>query len=392
MPQGGPVARAKRGLMGSPAFGMESEGQDGSSGSTDEPPLATPTEFTSRRLVMLQILRGIAALMVVFHHVLHQSPGFLAVWPTEAGQAGVDLFFVISGFVMVYVTNEREQSAAQFLTMRAIRIVPVYWFYTLIAAALMFFLPQLFRGNELSVKHVLLSLLFIPHDSQGSLSPLIKQGWTLDLEVFFYILFAIAMAIAARQRVSIAVATLAVMTAISYIMRFTGISPGVLGFYFDNIILEFAFGMLIAKAFLGGRLRPFNPIIGLLVLLSGFVLLFALDPLFTAATRVIVYGLPAAAIVIGTLILENRTQPFRLPLLQFIGDASYSIYLVHIFPVAILRTLWPRVPLPMSGIISLALFLSICVTFVIGVAAASYYGIERTSLRYLRKKVARRRA
>lgn len=91
------------------AADRETSRSDTSAG-TENTLLAVPTEFTSRRLVSIQCLRGIAALMVVFHHVLHQSPGFLALWPTEAGQAGVDLFFVISGFVMVYVTHDRERS------------------------------------------------------------------------------------------------------------------------------------------------------------------------------------------------------------------------------------------------------------------------------------------
>ena len=369
----------------------EPHGPDASEGRAENAPLAVPTEFTSRRLVSIQCLRGIAALMVVFHHVLHQSPGFLALWPTEAGQAGVDLFFVISGFVMVYVTNDRERSPQQFLAMRAARIIPVYWFYTLAAACLMFLLPQLFRANELTVRHLVLSLLFIPHriTKTAFLDPIVKQGWTLNYEVFFYVLFAIAMAVSVRRRVALAASVLVVFAAIGFSMRFTDFSLGAAGFYFHNIVLEFAFGMLIAIAFLQGKLKSLGAPLGVALVVAGFVALFALDAFYAESRRAFVYGIPAAAIVVGALAFESRSRALRLPFLQFTGDASYSIYLVHIFPVAILRALWPHGPLPMHAAVSFVLFLLLSVALVIGLAAVSYYAVERTSLKYLRKRIER---
>lgn len=367
----------------------EGHRSDQSGSGPERAALAVPTEFTSRRLVTIQCLRGIAALMIVFTHVLHQSPGFLAVWPTAAGQAGVDLFFVISGFVMVYVTADRERSAQQFLAMRAVRIIPVYWFYTLAAAALMFVLPRLFRSNELSFRHIALSLLFVPHrtDATGALDPIIKQGWTLNYEVFFYVLFAIAMAISMRRRVVLAAIVLIALAATGYWVRAAGISLGAPGFYLHDIILEFALGMLIALAFLNGRLRSLNPVFGGFLVVAGFIVLFALDPLYTESRRILVYGLPAVLIVIGALAIERRTRELKVPFLQFAGDSSYSVYLVHIFPVAVLRALWPRMSLPMSGVASFLLFLTLSVALVMGLAAVSYYTVERTSLRYLRKKI-----
>jgi exopolysaccharide production protein ExoZ len=375
--------------MSDSAADREGHGSESSRTGAEGAALDVPTEFTSRRLVTIQCLRGIAALMIVFTHVLHQSPGFLAIWPTKAGQAGVDLFFVISGFVMVYVTADRERSAQQFILMRAARIIPVYWFYTLSAAALMFVLPQLFRSNELSVRHVVLSLLFVPHrtDAGGSFDPIIKQGWTLNYEVFFYVLFAVAMAISMRRRVILAAIVLAALAATGYWVRSAGISLGAPGFYLQDIILEFAIGMLIAVAFMNGRLQPLKPVLGGFLVVGGFIVLFAFDPLYSDATRILVYGLPAAAIVIGALAIERPTRVLKVPFLQFAGDSSYSVYLVHIFPVAVLRAIWPRLSLPMSGVPSFLLFLALSVALVMGLAAISYYTVERRSLRYLRKKI-----
>lgn len=347
-------------------------------------PLVVPTEFTSRRLVSLQVLRGIAALMVVVHHSIHQSPGFLAVWPTEAWQAGVDLFFVISGFVMVYVTNKRERSAKQFLAMRAARIVPVYWFFTLASAALMLLAPKLYNSNELTLKHLVLSLFFIPHDTATSgWSPLIKQGWTLNYEVFFYTLFAIAMAISVRHRTAISVATLAAFTVAGEIMRATGVHPGVLGFYFQDIILEFAFGMIIATLFLRGTLDSIKAPLAATLVVGGFVAMFLLDSGEDLGHRAFNYGLPAAAIVVGALAFE-RHVPLRLGFLQSVGDASYSIYLVHIFPISVLRKIWP---LPMEGAASLGLFLLTTIGVVVLLGRLSYIHVEQRSLKYLRRVI-----
>src|SRR5579863_4445650 len=82
------------------------------------------------KIASVQYLRALAALMVVLHHATTQFSEFPAPFHTQAGQAGVDLFFAISGFVMVFVTSTREQSAGDFLLSRATRIIPIYWFYT----------------------------------------------------------------------------------------------------------------------------------------------------------------------------------------------------------------------------------------------------------------------
>lgn len=354
-------------------------------------PLAAPTEFTSRRLVLLQVLRGVAALMVVIGHAIHQSPGFESAFPTEywkqGWQAGVDLFFVISGFVMVYVTNKREQSPKQFLAMRAARIVPIYWFFTLASALTIIVAPQLYRANELSVKHLVLSMLFVPHLTASSgWTPLIKQGWTLNYEVFFYILFAIAMAISLRHRAALAVAALFTFAASGWALQWAGLPIGVLGFYFQPVILEFAFGMLIAAAFLRGKLDTMKvPVAGLLIV-GGFVAMLVLTPTADLTNRTLIWGIPAAGIVVGALAFEHRVS-LRLRLLQSIGDTSYSIYLVHVFPIAVLRAFWP---LPMEGAVSLVLFLIATIVVVLLISRLSYTYVEQRSLKYLRGVIERR--
>ena len=354
----------------------------------EKPLVLVPTKYTPRRLATIQVLRGLAALMVVCHHVQDQSEGFRQIVSTQAGQAGVDLFFVISGFVMVYVTHDREQSPGQFLAMRAARIVPVYWFFTLAASLLIVLQPQLFRSNEATVRHVVLSLFFVPHSTvSAGLSPVIKQGWTLNYEAFFYILFAIAMAVSFRRRAGFSISVLLGLAFVGYWLPLVGFSTTATNFYMNNIILEFAFGMLIAQAFLMGKFERIGPIVSIGLVAVGFLALLACDPLYSSSNRAFTYGLPAAAIVAGAVAFETRSDSFQKPFLQFVGDASYSIYLVHVFPVAILRVIWPRIGLEMSGAWSFAAFLLTSAVLSIAAGAVSYYLVEKTSLKFLRRKI-----
>lgn len=318
--------------------------------------------------------------MVVVHHVLDQSTSFYSLLPTESFQAGVDIFFVISGFVMVYVTTFRERSAGRFLAMRAARIVPVYWFYTLCAVILMALLPKLFRSNELTFEHVVSSLLFIPHRTEATgWGPVIKQGWTLNYEVFFYLLFAIAISISINKRVGISAAALASLSAFGFVMHN---HESIIGFYSDNIILEFMFGMMIAVLYINGSIDRVGRTAGVVLLAGGACLLFVSKSDY----RVLDYGVPALFIVTGALVLERRIGVRNIRILHFFGDSSYSIYLVHVFVIAVLRAVWP---VELAGIVNLLLFLGVTMALVAACSAVSYLLVERTSLRYLRSKIDR---
>jgi exopolysaccharide production protein ExoZ len=346
---------------------------------------------SAEKLLCIQYLRALAALMVVFHHALHQFPGFLSVMPTEAGQAGVDLFFVISGFVMVFVTAEKDRTPLEFMTMRIVRIVPTYWFYTLGAGALLFVLPALFNSNELSVRHLVLSLFFIPHTiaaDPGSLDPIVKLGWTLNYEMFFYVLFALAMAFSRQYRVALATGALALFVAVPHFILGTDWTTfmshhAVVKFYTSEKILEFGMGMIIGDAFARGYIDGIQEWAAGLLIVGGILLMFTGNP-YASGIRAIAYGIPAASIVIGALALERAGVVGRWSALLLVGDASYSIYLVHIFPIAVLRTLWRHEHLATSGLLWLIVFALASAASAITLGAISYFAIEKPSLRYLR--------
>jgi exopolysaccharide production protein ExoZ len=349
-----------------------------------------------QRILSIQYLRGWAALMVVFHHARDQFPDFPAPFHTSAGQAGVDLFFVISGFVMVFVTSTRERSPRQFLEARATRIVPIYWFYTLACFGLLCVAPGLFKANEASARHLILSLLFVPHAiaaTAGMLSPLVKLGWTLNYEVFFYVIFAATMFVSAPRRVLITTCMLAGLIAAGpVISSILGVQiGGVAAFYTNQIIGEFMLGMLIARAYFGRQLDWLGstPAVVLIVIASGAMILGA--P-YVDTARLVVFGLPAAMILLGALAIERRGAIGRWPLLLLIGDASYSLYLVQIFPIAVLRYLWRRLDLSVHSWPWAILFVACSTVAAVLLALVSYLAIERPSLRWLRSVIGARKS
>src|ERR1700678_3437262 len=140
-------------------------------------------------LLSIQALRALAALAVVAYHALQWDRGGF-----EVGRAGVDVFFVISGFIMWHVTSGRNVAPGAFLWRRFTRVAPLYWLATLgvLGVALVWpgFLPEVRPGW----RHLALSLAFIPHlDPRGLPFPTLPPGWTLDYEAVFYTIFAAAL-------------------------------------------------------------------------------------------------------------------------------------------------------------------------------------------------------
>lgn len=285
----------------------------------------------------LQILRFVAAMLVVVMHITQAisihitGRGTAHYW--GLGGAGVDIFFVISGFVMTITTSglpgrrgARFGSAWVFFKRRLLRIVPLYWFYTLLKAALILALPALAVTSTIEPGHLAASLLFIPTVSPwGLVQPTLQVGWTLNFEMLFYAVFALAIALGAPRIRFCLLVFLSVFLAAQHL-------PGsvALSFYGNSIIFEFILGIGIAQALL--RYRPPPAAVGGL-LLAGALFTFALGWDNNSA-RLMPWGIGAAVIVLGTVWLEPLVARAPLaPQLSFLGDASYSIYLSHTFVV-----------------------------------------------------------
>lgn len=277
----------------------------------------------------VQCLRFVAAMMVVLVHSTFYvserlAPGF-PVW--TRGAAGVDIFFVISGFVM-YLTYPRVNAlpnpAVAFMTRRIARIVPAYWLVTTLKVAIMLALPGAALHATLGDPgYILKSYFFIPaYNAEGRIEPLLGVGWTLIFEMAFYAVFALALALKAEP-LKFCSAVL-VPCAILSIWRQPD-WPAV-AVYCSHLVLEFLAGMMIARY--ATRLRaPWALSAGLAA--AALAVLFFAPQSEGLVSRVAGSVLPAAAVVCGVVMLERHLSGLKLSWLVFLGAASYSLYLIH---------------------------------------------------------------
>ena len=340
----------------------------------------------NRQLTSIQYLRALAACSVVVHHALDQfsfqiNPPFM--------QAGVDLFFVISGFLMIAITADKPTRPGAFLAQRVVRICPTYWFFTLVTVVLAIGVPGLFHAIDPSVWNVTLSMLFVPHLNPAlvdSVSPLVRIGWTLNYEMFFYLLFAATLPLPFRLR-------LPALTTAFALLTFGGagltVSDPAAFFYSRPIVLEFLAGSWIGFAYVRGWFDRIPAFAAATVAVASLLLLPLAGGHMAGFGRLFCFGLPASLILIAALGFEvRRTVPAWAPL-RAAGDWSYSIYLTHLFGIAVLRALWSRAGLPTSGDLGAATFVAAALPLALMSGWVSYRLIERPSLRRGRKLVAR---
>lgn len=338
------------------------------------PPVARPKSPTML-LVNIQSLRAIAALMVVYTHagLVLKDMGYRQR-AYEWGAYGVDLFFVISGFIMAYVNFHKPKKPVDFMLNRFVRIAPLYWLVTSAVFALALVAPRAMASTHADLTELIKSLFFIPFvKSSGAVQPMVFVGWTLNFEMFFYLLFAIGLALP-RGSTAFTVGLIAVIASLSFFK----LGP-IVGFYSDLIILEFAAGMLVFK--LMGKLpaRWGTP----LVLIG--CLLFVINLLrWPTLHRAYVAGIPAFLIVLGAVLWERAG--IRLRGLLLLGDASYSIYLTHFFVTEGARVIFRRLPHQLPVAVGMIAF-STLLAAIAGIMV--YMLIEKPSVLYTRRFIDR---
>jgi exopolysaccharide production protein ExoZ len=284
----------------------------------------------------IQVLRCFAALAVVVRHMLMWLHAYLPFGMLWVGRAGVDVFFVISGFIMFYTNPTGQRTSVEFWTGRLIRIAPLYWI-AMLPVIVLFFAGLPDGGvSQLTPEAIVQDFLFIPHvRGDGDVHPLLNVGWTLTYEMFFYLLFGLTFVL--RSQIRSLVVLSAVFLGAWLLSLLDPKLPYALQWYAQPITLEFAGGGLLALLYNRLARLPKDPVryagfalmgLGLLALFIGAMI--GGEPMGEpTAFRTLLYGPPAMAIVAGALMLETSGVVFRSNSLLLLGDASYSIYLVH---------------------------------------------------------------
>ena len=248
--------------------------------------------------------------------------------PFWIGAAGVDVFFVISGYVIWTVGGGPQARPGAFFWRRLTRVALAYWLMTGVVIAIAALWPRLTPQVSLSARHIALSLAFIQHtDPRGLVFPVLPPGWSLNYEAVFYSLFTLVLFAPERWRFRL------IVGALTGVMLFGFLDPPAYELGANPMMLQFAAGVWLARrAELGRRIRPRT---GLALAAGGAGLMAAmwLTGFRSDLFRPLLWGAPAAMIVAGALALEPLVARHAPRALSALGDASYAIYLCHFVTV-----------------------------------------------------------
>lgn len=338
-------------------------------------------------LYNLHFLRVIAALAVVYYHTTSEAGLNLSV---NIGSRGVDVFFVISGFIIAHIG--KGSAPVSFIVRRLIRIVPFYWAATLFVFSVAFAFPSLLRSTAADVTHLAYSLAFVPHFSARSdgFFPTLILGWSLNFEMYFYALFAVSLALSRSYAPLLCCAGIGSVVAFAAL---SGIDSPVLQFYGRPIALEFAFGVLAFYCF--RWLSKFAPTLERKLslkwlLIAGFITSLLVICFFEAGQpnypRYLVAGVPAFFAVLCAVLLERIFGVFTTNrTIHLLGESSYIIYLIHPYIIySVLRVFVKNHDLTPSAILALILgLLALASAF----SVAMHVWFERPLMRALRHKL-----
>ena len=323
------------------------------------------------RLDGLQIVRAVAALSVVFYHV-GQEFGVTVIRGIKLswGIAGVDLFFVISGFIIAR-TMSRCPTGREFAVRRIARILPLYWGATILVAMVANIEPTLLKSTHASLVEIIKSMLFIPYvRSSGAIQPVLFPGWTLNYEAFFYALCGLALI--AKLSVRTVAVVMIGLASIGYIANPVSLFAR---FYTEPFLLEFVTGILVyellSKYSLSATQRRALLVSGALLIITQISLGMELASL---AWRPLLVAVPFALVVVGSTSPEPlRTAGGRA--FAMLGDSSFALYLLHPFVMRIVHLTFSR--LGLNAINSAAIATLAAASAAIALAIAVYRVYER---------------
>ncbi len=338
----------------------------------------------------LQVGRGLAALSVAAYHltVLLSFPRYLGTgiferW-TARGYLGVDFFFVLSGFIIIYIHHGdvgRPAGFGPYAVKRLVRLYPIYWLYSTVLVILL----ALHVGEAAALPsgwRDWVSTYFLIRLTNAN--PPIGAAWTLFHEVFFYALFGLAIL---NRRLGLAVAAVLILATLWFFNYSDGDQRTPFNDYLSAWNLDFVLG--IGAYFLIARIGALTARLLCLGGAVGFIALLWLDTSGVAFVAYpLLYALCFAALLSGCVHWEqSRATAPSLWLLALLGDASYSLYLTH----QIFESVFAKIVLKLAG--GGAIDPHILYLVILGATAAAgclvYLGIERPLLARLRSRSGR---
>ena len=347
----------------------------------------------SESFVSIQCLRGVAAFLVVMTHALGgghlkfpDSYSFLVSFHylKDFGASGVDIFFVISGFVMVYANRNSfgdRSKTSDFIVRRAIRIVPMYWIFSAVMLALLLFAPSLLSTLRFQLPHAIESFLLLPTaNSAGEFYPMLNVGWTLTYEMYFYFIFGILLLGSILGSIVVTTIVFSLSVAVGFLIE----PKGPVAYMLTNqLLIEFLLGEYIALFLIRGGTVCNR---AAWIILAGVAGVYVLHIFFGPPNvgRLIYRGLPGAALIFALLFIEvNGFRAFP-NMLKSIGDSSYSLYLTHTLTIATFFKMttfsYLVAKLPLDVLIIAGVIFAVVAAHVI------YVAIERPLTRLLNRK------
>jgi len=345
----------------------------------------------------IQVLRGVAALAVVYYHT-----GFMLYKNVHTDFQGVSIFFVISGFIMTYITQDADN---KFLIRRIIRIVPLYWIITAVAFlcfSILFPTMGHFLHNRDSLSeagfinllvdnagafssHILVllkSFFFIPYKNEaGNLHPYLEVGWTLNLEMLFYLIIGVMLLFKTKRATILACFVLIGIKVLDFSLTD---SSKVLDFYSHGYTTFFILGVFSYYAWLIlGRIHFLRK--KLVLFPIGFVVLcayFAINT-FGCHRYYSSYIIPFSVILMALLLHSSGLRYAWKPSI-ILGDASYALYLTHTVWIGIQQPLSIKmIPILKTDTI-IGMFVALIMSCIIAIFV--HYKIEKPTIRMLQRR------
>ncbi|MDQ1215014.1 acyltransferase family protein [Pantoea anthophila] len=330
-------------------------------------------------LYSIQFLRGIAALMVVLTHIAHKGKQYETGslnW-FHVGGNGVDLFFIISGFIMCVATHNKNITLLHFLLHRVIRIIPLYWVLSLVALFIFLVSPQMVNSSG-GKTGIIQSFFLIP----DGVKFLIQNGWTLSYEFYYYLIFSVFIFLTDIRLMRYLGVSLTILL-LSVTGLFLQPETPILVFLFSNMLLEFMLGVL--SFVIISNIKP-GKVSACLMITLGLSWVIYNNVYGTPEVpfgKVVTSGLPMFLIFLGALSLEQwfaTSKGCLVRVFEQLGNSSYSLYLIHPFilsPAALV--------LKNLGLLSSGLFTEVLLSASIISGLLTYHFIEKPLARLTQK-------